>query len=144
MKILISLVLVMSGFAAFADVGDKYSIAAKTNRASEELMLVEIVGMTALAPNDATPSVLVPVKAQVDISSLAGGGSTMNMFNVFGGVRDNKLTLQIVYDPADVVNTAECLGADFYVLDTTTTVSGGGTLTDKACFSVKAKDIIIK
>jgi hypothetical protein len=140
MKLLISLLLLV-GFTAHADIGDKYSIAAKIGRVSQDLMLAEIIGMTVTVPNDAGTPVNVIVKAQLDVTQLADGTPLNDFLNqVFSGVRDYKLTLQIVYDPANVSNTAECLGADFEVLDTTTT----GNLTDKACFSVQAKDIIIK
>jgi hypothetical protein len=142
MKIIITLLIGMMSFSAFAEIGDKYSIAAKTNRASEDLGLIEIIGMTVLWDHDDDPmTASYTVKAALDFTELADTTDiSMTMGNILGGVRDDKLMVQIVYNPQDVDYSTDCLGADFYVSDPSTPLD----LTDKSCFVVKAKDILLK
>ncbi len=148
MKLIISLMIAMMALSAHADIGDKYSIFGKTNRVifwgddgngQPTDGLIEIVGMTVFVENYLGN--MVAVKAAIDIAQDAYGDPLMPRLDYIGSARRDKFLAGIVYDPADVVTTTDCLGLDFEVADVTQAPTVPVT---KTCFKVRVKNLIVK
>jgi hypothetical protein len=140
MKFLISTLIAWTAFAAQADVGDKYSLVAKTGRASLDMGLLEIVGMTVYADTDGdalTANVLVKAALSLTANSAGDPDYATTITDVMQGVREDKFMVGIVYDPTEVTKTQDCLGSDFAVLDPE-------NLPNKTCYVVVAKDVFFK
>jgi hypothetical protein len=140
MKIIISTLIVLAGFSASADVGDKYSAYGKSNRVSFTNGLIELTAVTVLADTDENPATAsVAVKAAVDLNALMMSDYGDYIMFLLGSARDFKFTAGIVYELAGVVKTDKCLGKDFIYTDAQDNWGNG-----KTCYVVTAKDIIIK
>ena len=135
MKHIIFAIIATLGLSASADVGDYYSTPAKIGRNNMVMGMAELVNATYAFTTGAGPVKMV--KGGMDIMLNAAGDPFESMvMDVLGEAIGVKFTVGLVYDTANVTESAMCLGKDHEY----TSTEGNGTV----CYVVQAKDIVIK
>lgn len=140
MKFLIALTLTLLSISASAAIGDKYTIFTKTGRASMTSGMVELIGSTVLwdHDNDTLTVNRGPYRAGISIMIDDNGDPISNEIMEFlGNARENRLTVSISYNPANVDATQNCLGLDFEYADP-------DNVGQKTCFRAYYKNLIIR